>query len=84
MLLLSPRVLERLQTFSAVAKSCLLTIDVFFLPLESGKSLWRAEKCFEMLHSDSPSARVFEGIKCGIAGENRPTGAKFPMKIIDL
>ena len=21
---------------------------------------------------------------CGIAGENRPTGAKFPMKIIDL
>ena len=22
--------------------------------------------------------------KCGIAGENRPTGAKFPMEIIDL
>ena len=21
---------------------------------------------------------------CGIAGENRPTGAKFPMEIIDL
>ena len=43
-LLLSPRVLERLQTFSAVAKSCLLSIDVFFLPLEIGKSLWCAEK----------------------------------------
>ena len=23
-------------------------------------------------------------IKCGIAEENRPTGAKFPMEIIDL
>ena len=44
MLLLSLRVLERLQTFSAVAKSCLLSIDVFFLPLERAKSLWCAEK----------------------------------------
>ena len=44
MLLLSLRVLERLQSFSAVAKSCLLSIDVFFLPLESGKSLWCAKK----------------------------------------
>ena len=27
----------------------------------------------------------FRGLlKCGIAGENRPTGAKFPMEIIDL
>ena len=25
-----------------------------------------------------------KGINCGIAGENRPTGAKFPMEIIDL
>ena len=25
-----------------------------------------------------------EGIICGIAGENRPTGAKFPMEIIDF
>ena len=44
MLLLSLRILERLQTFSTVAKSCLLSIDVFFLPLQSGKYLWCAEK----------------------------------------
>ena len=44
MLLLSLRVLERLQTFSAVVKSCLLSIDIFFLLLETGKSLWCAEK----------------------------------------
>ena len=44
MLLLSLRALERLQTFLAVAKSCILSIDVFFLLLESGKSLWCAEK----------------------------------------
>ena len=33
LLLLSLRILERLQTFSPVAKSCLLSIDVFFLLL---------------------------------------------------
>ena len=27
---------------------------------------------------------LFFIINCGIAGENRPTGAKFPMEIIDL
>ena len=50
LLLLSLCILERLQTFSAVAKSCL--------------SLWRSEKyTFQILHSYSPSARVFEGFK---------------------
>ena len=44
--ILSLRVLERLQTFSAVAKSCFLSINVFFLLLGSVKSLWCAEKYF--------------------------------------
>ena len=33
------------------------------------------------------TVKVSEGrplLICGIAGENRPTGAKFPMEIIDL
>ena len=58
------RVLERLQTFLAADKNCLLLINVFFPLLESGKGLWFAKKvCFETVRSYSPSARVFVGIK---------------------
>ena len=31
---------------------------------------------------DNTFANVYDN--CGIAGENRPTGAKFPMEIIDF
>ena len=34
---------------------------------------------FILIHSPHPLKYI-----CGIAGENRPTGAKFPMEIIDL
>ena len=62
LLLLSLRKLERLQTFSAVAKK--LSIDRRLLsPLKQQKSVVSGKVRFEMLSSYSPSARLFEGIK---------------------
>ena len=65
LLLLPLLVLERLQTFMAVDKNCLLLIDVFFLFLKSGKGLWFAEKYISKLyaHIVQVHARVFLGIK---------------------
>ena len=48
LLLLSFRMLKRLQTFLALAKSCLLLNDVFFLFL---KSLWCSKKYISKLYA---------------------------------
>ena len=49
LLLLPLLVFERLQTFMAVDKNCLLLIDVFFLFLKSDKGLWFVEKYISKL-----------------------------------
>ena len=51
LLLLSFHMLKRLQTFLALAKSCLLLNDVFFLFLKSSKSLWCSKKYISKLYA---------------------------------
>ena len=40
--------------------------------------------CSDIRHINSLGCNIYFRTICGIAGENQPTGTKFPMEIIDL